>query len=52
MGLLSLELNVREGVGGGRLRMATVTIFCTDGCFSTCLSYNAANDIERGKTTF
>ena len=29
--------------------MATVTIFCTDGCFSTCLSYNAANDIEREK---
>ena len=38
--------------GGGVLRMATVTVFCTNGCFSTFLSYKATKDIERGKNYF
>lgn len=46
MGLLSLDCE------GGALRMATLTVFCTDGCFSTCLSYKATKDIERGKSYF
>ena len=50
MGFLSLECE--GGGGGGVLRMATVTVFCTNGCFSTFLSYKATKDIERGKNIF
>ena len=39
-------------MGGGVLRMTTVTVFCTDGCFSTFLSYKATKDVERGKNYF
>ena len=51
MGFLSLECEGGGG-GGGVLRMATVTLFCTDGCFSTFLSYKATKDVERGKNYF
>lgn len=52
MGLLSLECEGGGGGGGGLRIVATVTLFCTDGCFSTCLLYKATKDIERGKNYF